>query len=76
MTGVQACALPIWGEAQYHVEVVTDTGQEVVVEVLGGRGAAGVLAFHGGDQVLGDLIQLVSREQVRHLGHTEDRGCY
>ena len=54
------------------MEVLSGAGDEVVVEVLRGRGTARVLLLHDGDQLLLDLIDLVAGEQVGHLATIKD----
>lgn len=57
------------GEAQDHVEVPPDSGDEVIVEVVKGGGLPGQLLFHHRDEILGDFIQLISGKEIRYLRH-------
>lgn len=54
------------------MEVAPHAGQEKVVEVLGRRRAARMLALHHGNQVLSDVIQLVSSKQVGNFTARQD----
>jgi len=56
-----------WGEAEDHVEIGADPGQEILVQVFVGRWTPGVLHFHDGNQFLCDLVYFVTGEQIRHL---------
>ena len=49
------------------MKVLAGPGDEVVIEILSRRGAAGVLPLHDGDQLLHDLIDLITGKQVGHL---------
>ena len=55
------------GEAEDHVEVLSHTAHVVVLEVFIGRRPAGEVPLHGSDQLLKDLIHLISGKQARHL---------
>lgn len=59
--------LPDWREAQDHMEMVSHTWHEVVVEVLVGRRPLGEFSLHDGDKIAEDLVNLVPSEQVGHL---------
>lgn len=67
LQGTSAKLLPDGREAEDHVEVAPHPGQEEVVEILCSGGSARVLTLHDGDQVLDDVIQLVTGEQVGDL---------
>ena len=64
---VQENAVTYRGEAEDHVEVLSHTAHVVVLEVFIGRRPAGEVPFHGSDQLLKDLIHLISGKQARHL---------
>lgn len=55
------------GEAQDHVEVLPDSGDEVVVEVVKGGRLPGQLFLHHRDETLCDLIQLVTGKEIGYL---------
>lgn len=55
------------GEAQDHMEVLPDSGDEVVIEVVKGGWLFWQLLLHHRDEVLRDLIQFITGKQIRHL---------
>lgn len=67
LQGTSAKLLPDRREAEDHMEVAPHSGQEEVVEVLCSGGSSRVLTLHDGNQVLDDVIQLVTGEQVGDL---------
>ena len=60
-------------EAEHDVEVVSDPGQEVVVQVLIGRWSTWELLLHDGGELTSDLINLITSKQV---GYLEPTGRY
>lgn len=55
------------GETQYDVEIVSDSGKVVVVQIFIGWWSPWKLFLHDRDKFSHDLIHLISGEQVSYL---------
>lgn len=55
------------GETQYHVEIVSDSGKVVVVQIFIGWWSPWKLFLHDRDKFSHDLIHLISGKQVSYL---------
>lgn len=61
------------GEAEDHMQVLSGSRNEVLVEIVKGGRVARELPLHHRDQTLGDLIQLVTRKQIGDLWATDKK---
>lgn len=62
-----SCDYTYRGETQYNMEVVSDSGQVVLVQIFIGWWSPWKLFLHDGDKFSHDLIHLISGKQVSYL---------
>lgn len=59
--------LPNRGKAQNDVEIMSNSGHEVIVQVSVGWRSPGKLSLHDRDEIIEDIIYFVTGKQVGHL---------